>query len=413
MTLELDAVLSSLTSSAVPVGLRPQLTVDLHALVHNYQTFTAAGSAEVAAVVKANAYGLGAGPVAKSLIMAGCRCFFVVTLDEALELRQVITDFFLKAGLADEPVVIYMLDGWVPGFEDQLIEYDIRPVLFNLESLCWWQQLEASGKTLPGYALKLDSGMTRFGLLESELTEWLGLADQDQSYLPLSAPALVLSHLACADDANSQNNHLQLERFTRMAKQLESRFGRVPLSLSNSAGTALSAEFHSDLVRVGAGLYGLDTRDEPSASLVSVVCLRVPVRQVKRLQEPVAVGYGADGSVEAGARVAVAAGGYADGIHRILGSSGFACAQDVRCEQLGRISMDSAVYDLSELPESVTPNWLDIISNQHPLNFWCQHSDVLGYELLTSIGHRVERHYVGADAVIDGVVGLSAKDCHV
>ena len=217
---------------------RAILTVDLDALAANYlRARELAGGAEVCGVVKADAYGHGLAPVGRALASAGCKTFFVADVAEGARLRAALPG-----------VVIYTSSGLTPGAASEMRANDLRPCLGNLAEVADWQrEAQRAGHALPA-ALHFDTGLNRLGFDEGEARRVLA----DRSLLAGIDVALVMSHLACADEPDHALNARQLERF----KPIRAAFPSARASLANTAGILLGPDYHFDMVRPGYGLYG-------------------------------------------------------------------------------------------------------------------------------------------------------------
>jgi alanine racemase len=346
------------------------LRVDLDALARNYRKLRASAEpAECAAVVKANAYGLGVERVARRLEREGCRKFFVATLAEARELRAVL------AGAE-----IYVFEGAVDGAAAAtLAQLEARPVLNTLEQVERWR---ARGPA----ALHLDTGMNRLGLGEGDVD---ALAKRRELTAGL---ALVMTHLACADEPEHPQNREQLERFVR----LRARLPAVPTSIGNSAGTLLGGAFCGDVVRPGIALYGGNPFSERANPMDMVVTLTAPILQLRDLDEPQPVGYGATYIASPPARLAVVGLGYADGYPRNLGNRGTAAVHDQRVPVVGRVSMDLICVDVGALPRDAVRvgDSVELIGPTVGLDEVAAAAGTIGYEILTGLGQRLTREYV-------------------
>jgi len=345
------------------------LRVDLDALARNFRALRArAEPAECAAVVKANAYGLGVERVARRLEREGCRKFFVATLAEARELRAIVT-----------AAEIYVFEGAVDGAVAKLAELYARPVLNTLEQVERWRGRGAA-------ALHLDTGMNRLGL---GLAEVAALAKRRELTAGL---ALVMTHLACADEPDHPQNREQLERFERLRAQLPA----TPTSIGNSAGTLLGGPYRGDVVRPGIALYGGNPFSDRPNPMEAVVTLTAPVLQLRDLDEPQPVGYGATYLASPPARLAVVGLGYADGYPRNLGNCGAAAVQGRRVPVVGRVSMDLICVDVGALPRDAVRvgDSVELIGPTVGLDEVAAEAGTISYEILTGLGSRVTREYV-------------------
>lgn len=321
---------------------------------------------ETAAVVKADAYGLGAAAVAPALQRAGVRSFFVALAEEGAALR---------AALGPGPD-IHVFAGLMPGDVEAVRAADLTPCLNSLE------QVETFLHALPGHpsALQLDSGMNRLGLEPKDLARL-------EARLPQLAPQLVLSHLACADTPGHPMNAAQGAAF-RAAAALVPGARR---SLAATGGLLLGEAYHFDLVRPGIGLYG----GLPFVGAQAPVTLSLPVIQVREVGRDEAVGYGASWIADRPTRVATVSAGYADGLPRALGGAGLSLyVGRTACPIIGRISMDLITVDVSDLP--MVPDRLDLLNDVQTPDVVAGAIGTIGYEILTSLGPRYERVYKGA-----------------
>jgi alanine racemase len=357
-------------------GARAVLTIDLGAIAENYRRLQrAAPGSEIAGVVKANAYGLGAGEVARTLWQAGCEKFFVAHGDEGLALREQLPD-----------ARIYVLNG-LPS-QPEAIEAGLIPVLNHLDELQRHAALaRASGRRLPA-ALHVDTGMWRLGFSEAEI---LAL---DHAMLASLDLRLVMSHLACADEPAHPLNELQRTRF----EQLRASLPAAPASLANSSGIFLGAAFHHQLCRAGVALYGVNPTPGRQNPMAPVVTLEAPVLQVYEVDRHGTVGYGASFAIRPGARIATVPVGYADGYLRAAGNRATVRIAGRPVPLAGRVSMDLITLDVSALPaDAVRPGTMALlIGGPDGLDELAEAAGTIGYELLCRLGTRFTRRYIGA-----------------
>ena len=352
-----------------------RLTIDLDAVVGNWHTVRAklGKTTRAAAVVKADCYGLGADQVVPALVRAGCTAFFVATLDEGIQVRH----------LAPQAEIM-VLSGPVPGSEDAFPAHTLTPVLNAPEQLLAWRDLARTHHHPLDAVLHVDTGMTRLGFDRDYLTP---------DRLAGLKPVLIMSHLACADQADHAMNRQQLAEFQAMTHP----FPGIARSLAASCGIYLGADYHFDLVRPGAALYGLNPVSGQPNPLRPVVRLQARILQVRDVDSPRTVGYGASGAVKAGQRIATVAAGYADGVFRSLGNRGQAVVGGIKVPVIGRVSMDLITVDVSALPPStVHPgSYIDLIGPQQDADAVAAMAGTIGYEILTQLPRRAARHYVG------------------
>ena len=356
------------------------LRVDLDALAANYRLLAArAAPACCAAVVKADGYGLGVGPVARTLAAAGCGTFFVAHLDEAVELRQALAG---SAAAAE----IYVLNGLMPGDEPVFRDHDLIPVLNDLGQIERWATDCRAHGAHPA-AVHLDTGMSRLGLPRDE-QETLMREPERLRGIPLNC---VMSHLACADTPDHPLNRQQQRDFAAVIARLP----KAAASLSASSGIFLGPEWHFDMVRPGVSLYGVAPTEGAPNPMAPVVGLYGKIIQVRRVDAPGTVGYGATHRFTGPTRVATVAAGYADGYLRSLSGRATVYIGDAAVPLIGRVSMDLITLDISDVPHANTGDIVELIGPHADLDTVAKAAGTIGYEILTSLGRRYRRQYVG------------------
>jgi alanine racemase len=355
---------------------RAVLTIDLAAIVDNYGRLQRrASGAEIAAVVKANGYGLGLPEVSRALWQGGCRSFFVAHPEEGLALRAALPD-----------ATIYVLHGLQEGAGAALAEAALIPVLNHPGELARYAALaRARERRLPA-AVQIDTGMCRLGFAEGEI-EHLGRADLDALEV-----RLVMSHLACAEEADNPMNEEQHARFERLRALLPA----APASLANSSGIFLGPAFHHQLCRPGVALYGVNPTPGRANPMAPAVTLEAPVLQVHEVGEAGSVGYGATWRTRAGARIATVPVGYADGYLRAASPRATARVQGHEVPLAGRVSMDLISLDVSALPgDTVRPGiMVELIGGLDGVDRLAAAAGTIGYEVLTRLGSRFARRYI-------------------
>ena len=362
-------------------GAAARLVVDRSALAANWRAIASATDAEVAGVVKANGYGLGAAEVARALHAAGCRTFFTALTREAVELRRVLGD-----------VGIFVLMPLVAEEADTLREHDLVPCLFDSDGIDRWIR-SAPARGVPARAgLHVETGIHRLGLDAAELDALLA-DDARRSRLDVT---LLMSHLACADEPAAPANRRQLDRF----RAIRDTFPGARASFANSAATFLGSEYHFDLVRPGIALYGHDPHYLHTAPRVRpVATLEARLGQIATVEPGESVGYGGVAACEVARRIGVVLAGYADGIPRSLYRPDRRFEVVVaghRVPLFGTVSMDMITVDLSEVPEGAVEvgAWVEIFGANAPVERVAEQAGTIPYEILTGIGPRVERIYV-------------------
>ncbi|WP_158045278.1 alanine racemase [Skermanella pratensis] len=356
------------------------LTVDLDAIRANYRLLRdRLGGVPCAGVVKADAYGLGAAKVAPALAAEGCRHFFVAHIDEAIALRPHLP----------EGACLFVLHGVMPGAEADCIAHRITPVLNSLPQIDAWTGLSRSlGRRLPAI-VQVDTGMSRLGLSAREME----LLAADPSRLDGIDLRFVMSHLACAEQQGHELNAEQLARF----RASRARLPAAPGCFANSSGIFLGPDYHFDLARPGAALYGVAPIAGAPNPMQGVVRLQGRVIQVRDIEAGARVGYGGRWTAPGPARIATVSVGYADGYLRSLGNRGAAWRGATRLPVVGVVSMDTVTLDVSALGDlTLDPgSVVDLIGEHNPVDAVAEAAGTIGYEILTSLGGRYFRRYAG------------------
>jgi alanine racemase len=354
------------------------LTIDLDAIVANWRLLRdRVAPAACAGVVKADAYGTGAAKVAPALARAGCHTFFVAHIDEGVRLRALLPD-----------AAIHILNGPFPGTGPVFAEHRLIPVLNSLGAIEMWAGFARERETAMPADVHIDTGMSRLGLPADEL-ETLAT---DPSRLDGIEVVFIMSHLACADEPDHPLNRRQIEEFGAALAALPA----AAASLTNSSGIFLGADYHFDVARPGICLYG----GAPSAGpnpMAQVVTLQGKILQVRSIDTPRTVGYGATWEAPRTTRIATVAVGYADGYLRSLSGSASGYVGDIRVPLVGRVSMDLITFDVSDVPEHrVRPGSLiDLIGPHYPIDHAARDAGTISYEIITSLGARYHRAYTG------------------
>lgn len=354
------------------------LEIDLAGVVANWRSLARlVEPASCAAVVKGDAYGLGLHQVAAALAAAGCRRFFVATIDEGLALR----------GVLPEPNEIVVLNGLLPGTSEAFVESHLVPVLNDPGQIADWQAVAARRGRLPAM-LHVDTGMARLGLT---LHEFGQLADQLFEHPAIIWRALI-SHLACSDEPGHPLNEAQRGRFAAACRRAP-----IPASLAASSGIFLGDRFHFDFVRPGAALYGVNPQPGTLNPMRQIVRLRGRILQIREVDQGQTVGYGATHVMHAPARLATVAVGYADGWLRSLSHRGSGRLGGKRVPLLGRVSMDLVVFDVSGAdPALARPGgFIDLLDEGYGVDAAAGDAGTIGYEILTALGRRYHRIYRG------------------
>jgi len=355
---------------------RARLTIDLDALAHNRAVIAEqAAGAEVAAVVKSDGYGLGAGQISRRLHAEGTRSFFVARIAEGEALR---------AELGAREAEILVLDGLLPGTAERLAAARLTPVISTLAQAHAALALAANG----GYraALQVDTGMNRQGLT---LQAARALVTAPGGLCGLEVPLLV-SHLGSATEPHEDRNAEQLARF----REVRALFPESRASLAASAGAFLGRQYRYDMVRAGIGLFGGGPEERPDPRLRAVATLTAPVLDVRELQPGDRVGYGSAFTADRSTRVAVAAAGYADGVIRAAMGKGYAWAANARRPLLA-VNMDLSVIDVGGSSVAVG-DAVEFLGPNALLDDLATAAGTVAHEVLVRLSPRAERVYLGA-----------------
>lgn len=342
---------------------------------------------QTGAVVKANAYGLGMVPISLALYKAGCRLFFTARLHEAITLAQA----FEAQDIKDAHIIVF--DGMLAGQEAAYRAYPLVPVINDLDQLARIKafcQHDKRPLTKPmNVALHIDTAMARLGL---EAKDWQALQN-DADWQDGLNIILLMSHLASADDKGAAQNQSQLALFKSLTNDI-----KAPLSLANSGGSYLGADFEFDATRPGIALYGLSPHDDHN-HLKCALRLSADILQIRQVETGATVGYGASFTAPAPMRLATLGIGYADGFLRHYKDHVTPHIGGIACPLVGRISMDSCVIDVSHLSEDVlnTATSAVIFDEDFTPKDLAQKTGTISYEIITSLGARILRLYDEGD----------------
>ncbi len=351
--------------------------INLTNLKKNYEILSSMSdeSVECAAVVKADAYGVGMKQVSQALFEANCRKFFVATPDEAFELR----DFFDSS--YEKSPKIYLLNGIVPGETKEILQKKITPVLNDLAQISFWQQ----NHPLEAYVIQIDTGMNRLGISMSEF--------RDLHLSNLKNLEFILSHLACADEPENAMNFEQLARVKEISEK-----SKLPISFANSSGIFLGKDFHFNIMRPGMAIYGLNPTPQKVNPMQRVVSFYGHILQISEREANSSIGYGASFRTTSKQLIATVSGGYADGIFRNIGNVGTCFIGGKEVKIIGRVSMDSLTIDLTNVAISnpelcINGQKIEFFGENQSIEEFAQMSQTIPYEILTSIGNRVKKVY--------------------
>lgn len=342
---------------------RARLSVDLDALAANHAFLERLTGRPVHPVVKADAYGLGAAACVRRLMQAGARTYFVARLSEGLALRE---------ALGADPI-IYVLDGCTESAALALRDAGLRPVLNHGDQLARWNT--AGGGPC---GLHIDTGMNRLGFRPG------------QAPPPFPGLDLVISHLACADDIASPMNAQQRDAFCA----LRPRYPDALASFANSGGCFLGPDYGFDAVRPGISLWGGGPEGRPDPRIQPVATFSAPVLQVRQVPTGESVGYARGSIADQPLTVATVGAGYADGVMRATSPRGQVFVAGHLRPILGRISMDALAVDVTGL-DVAEGDRVELFGPNRPIDDAARDTGTIAYELLTSVGGRVDRTYTG------------------
>src|SRR3954465_5606871 len=380
---EANAAAALAAATATQPGI---LTVKLEAIVANWRKLEkTAVPAECAAVIKADAYGCGVEAVARALSAAGCKTFFVATLDEARTAREALPS-----------AELYVLDGFFQNCGDTFAKLNCRPVIGDLNELAEWDVFCRRSGWSGGAAIHIDTGMNRLGLT---LVEANGIVPRINA--GDHGITLVLSHLACAKNLNHPPTAKRRSSF----REIASLYDGVPASLANSSGIYLGPQFQFDIVRPGAALYGINPTPEADNPMQPVVDLKARIVQLRTIERGDSVGYGGTWTARRPTRLAIVSAGYADGYFRAASASDGTRGAEVvvagkRCPIAGRVSMDLMAIDVTDLPAGAARrgHMVTLLGDGITVDELAHHFGTIGYEVLTSLGPRYARIYKGGAA---------------
>jgi len=364
-------------NSISPTKSGGHLIVNLSAIVANWKLLAAkAPKAECAAVLKADAYGTKIELIGPALAEVGCKTFFVAYLSEAERLRQALPY-----------AIIYVLNGLFPDTAEIYQQLNIHPVLGSISECQEWAAFKGNDI---GAALHVDTGMNRLGLRIEEFESYL---NHFKGVLPFKV-ILLMSHLACADMPSHPLNAKQIASFMTIRQKLP----MIKASLANSSGIFLSSNTHFDLLRPGYALYGGNPTPYQANPMFPVITLLGRIVQLRDVLAGESIGYGSAFVAAASMRIATISVGYADGFLRASGGSKDRKAAEVvvasqRCPLIGRVSMDLMAIDVTHIPRSSINrgDFIEILGPHISIDELAEHAGTIGYEILTSLGHRYTR----------------------
>jgi len=369
--------------------------IDLDALGANVRAIkTHIGQAcTLIAVVKANAYGHGAIPVARAALSAGASMLAVARVDEGIALR--------KAGIG---VPILLLGYTVPGESHAIIEHDLTAAVAGIDAArALSERAQALGRTMTIH-LKIDTGMGRFGLLPEETIP----AMRAISSLPGLDIEGIYTHFATADSGDKTFTFQQYTTFTNVLNSLgEAGYTFRMRHAANSAATLDLPTMHLDAVRIGIAMYGLrpSSEVEPSIALKPVLSLKSHVARLRILPGGSSVGYGRTFIAQGPTQVALIPIGYGDGYHRALSNRGITLISGKRVPVIGRVSMDQITVDATGVSGINEGDEAVLIGAQGGEHITAEEiaglADTINYEVTTSLLPRVPRIYLRGGEIME------------
>ena len=374
----------SIFDTAETASSSATLTVDLAALVANWRALGARAGTEASAVVKANAYGIGIEPAATALAAAGCTSFFVAHLSEGIRVRAVAPD-----------ATVYVLNGLLPGTCGSYAQHGLSPVLGSHEELLEWAAFRQTGANVRPAALHVDTAMNRLGLWKGE---GLTLARERSGVISAADIGLVMSHFASSEDEADPANARQIEAFAEVTAALPG----IPASLKNSSGHFLKGCPSYQLTRPGYALYGGNPTPGLPNPMQPVIGLTAPILQLREVEGGTQVGYNGRWTAKGRRKLATICLGYADGYPRNASGTdtstgGSALVGGVLCPFVGTVSMDLIIVDVSDAPIAALQRGelVTLVGGPLDLETVGAGAKTIGYEILTSLGRRYARRYIG------------------
>lgn len=359
------------------------LSINLSALTHNLNVYRSKlkSGTQTMAMVKAFSYGSGSYEVASLLQYSGVDYLSVAYTDEGVSLR--------KAGIT-LPIMVMSPDF---GSFDRMIAWKLEPELYSKRSLDAFITM-ATTLQVQDYPvhIKLDTGMHRLGFQQQDIESLV----QDINGHHVIKVASVFSHLAASEDNVHDDFTLrQAKVFKEMYEQLIAGIGYRPLRhLCNSAGVVRHPELHFDMVRLGIGLYGVDSSSTISDQLKQVSSLKTTIAQIKEIGAEESVGYGRRYVSKQPRKIATISIGYADGYPRALGNEvAYVLVRGVEARVVGSVCMDMCMIDVTDVPEVAEGDEVILTGPELPMTVLAKWANTIPYEMMTSISQRVKRVY--------------------
>ncbi len=360
--------------------MHPILKISLENIKSNWKSLNNCSNGKAAAVIKANAYGMGMLKVAGALLEAGCNYFYVANINEGIELRKKYNS---------HKIFIAIFEGYLDGFQKTYKEYNLIPIINNLEQLERLNQY-ARQEDGPRAILNIDTGMNRLGLNQEETYYLI----KNKDILNNVKWDYIMSHLANAQEKENQNNYIQLNKIIKFSKN----FPNIKISFANTGGIKLGKRFCFDQTRPGIGLYGINELgkqlDLNSKSLNLPIRLNAPIIQIKNVKGGEAVSYGGIDILKKDSILATIGIGYADGFLRLLKPNSIFSIGNEKCKIVGNITMDSLILDITDIKNMKFKegDYISLLDDSNIEQILCR-NDIISYELLTLMGDRLHREY--------------------
>ena len=356
------------------------LKISLDDIKYNWKLLNIASYGKAAAVVKANAYGMGMIEVAGALLESGCNYFYVANIFEGIKLRKKFNS---------DKISIAIFEGYLEGNQKIYEENNLIPILNNLEQLKRLIKF-SSAVTEKKAIINIDTGMNR-----------LGLSKKERDFLVNSKDLLnnikidyIMSHLSNANENENETNFLQLNELKKFSKN----FPNIKVSFANSHGVKLGCNFCFDQTRPGIGLYGIDNFGKNfyfnSKKLKLPIKLYAPIIQIKKVNSGEKVSYGGIDILKRISTLATIGVGYADGWLRLLKTNSVFLIENEKCKIVGNITMDSFILDITDIKKNKLKegDYICILDNSN-IEHILKNNNIISYELLTLMGDRLHRNY--------------------
>ncbi|MFP4588973.1 MAG: alanine racemase [Candidatus Acetothermia bacterium] len=376
------------------LGLSSWAEIDLDALEHNLKFIqrSLSGDAELMAVIKANAYGHGAVPVAQTVLQEGAT---------SLAVHRIIEGIQLRTANIDAPILI--LGYTSPTQAKRVVKHDLSPTVIDCDQAQALESEASSQDQIVDVHVSVDTGMGRFGVLPDHILEVLGSIDESD-HLRFTG---LYTHFATADEVDKSYTYYQYRLYRRVVHRLEENGFSIPLRhVCNSAATVDFPDLHLDMVRCGILLYGMDPSNEPdhSKDLEPVLSLKSRVIRVATLPEGSSIGYGRTYVTPKSTQVALIPVGYGDGYPRLLSNRSEILIHGHRVPVVGAVSMDQIVVNIDDVSRVQKGDEAVLIGQQGEEEISAeevgQWAETLNYEVVTGLLPRVSRLYLRDGEII-------------